>query len=439
MSGLGPRFADHRRHVSAIRVAALRAVEPAAAVARWLTPEDLVGAENIYVVGAGKAGVGMANAVAERLGDRLTAGVLSVPRAPAHGPERVTFIEGGHPQPTEGTLTAGRALEALLGRTTERDLVLALISGGASALLELPRRGLTLADLQQTNAALLRSGAAIHEVNAVRMRLSQVKGGGLARLAHPARVLGLILSDVVGNPLPIIGSGPTVVTGQPGHAAAMAVVEKYGLRDQLPAAVLRQLAHGAGPLGDYRPRVENRLIGTSALAGAAAVAAARQLGFAAEWVADDWQGEAREVGERLAGLVLARRQRLRQARAGGASPPGAKQPQCLLVGGETTVTVRGQGRGGRNQETALAAALAIAGVPEVAIASLATDGIDGPTDAAGAVVTGATVGDDARMRRMALRHLDDNNSYAFLQATEALVVTGATGTNVNDLMVGLVY
>lgn len=441
MSEPAPRFADYRRHVAALRTAALRAVEPAAAVARWLQPDDYAGADCIYVVGAGKAGVGMAAAVASQLGSRLTAGVLAVPHAPENGPERVTFIEGGHPQPTEGTLHAGRAMAALLANTTERDLVLALISGGASALLELPRAGLTLADLQQTNAALLRSGAAIHEVNVVRTRLSQIKGGGLARLAHPARVLGLILSDVVGNPLPIIGSGPTVVSApdnparDPDPGAALAIVEKYGLRDQLPPAVLRHLAHGTGPLAEEPAVVENRLIGTNALAGEAALRAARGLGFAAEWLGDDWQGEAREVGQRLAALALERRKRLRQARAGG-SQAG---PQCLLAGGETTVTVRGPGRGGRNQEAALAAALAIAGVPEVALASLATDGIDGPTDAAGAVVTGATVGGDRQRQQQARRCLDENDSYSFLQAAGALLVTGPSGTNVNDLLVGLIY
>jgi glycerate 2-kinase len=434
-----PRFTEYRRHVGLLRAAALRAVEPAAAVARWLRPDDYAEAEHIYVVGAGKAGVGMASAVAAQLGPRLTAGVLSVPQAPAQGLERVTFIEGGHPQPTEGTLHAGRAIAALLGRATERDLVLALISGGASALLELLRPGLTLADLQQTNTALLRSGAAIHEVNVVRTRLSRIKGGGLARLARPARVLALILSDVVGNPLSIIGSGPTVAEAAPGAGAALAVVDKYGLRGQLPAAVLDQLAHGTGPLAEDPPVVENRLIGTNALAGEAALEAARGLGFAAEWLGDDWQGEAREVGQRLAERVLARRARLRQARAGGTWPLDATRPQCLLAGGETTVTVRGPGRGGRNQEVALAAALALAGVPEVALASLATDGIDGPTDAAGALVTGATVGDDAQMQQAARQHLADNDSYAFLQSTGALLVTGATGTNVNDLMIGLVY
>lgn len=227
----GPRFDQHRAHMSELRAAALAAVEPAAAVRRWLSPSDWAGAENIYLVGAGKAGVAMALAAAELLGGRLTAGVMAVPQAPApsaHVPSALSFVEGGHPRPTTGSLAAGRAIEALLSRTGPRDLVLALISGGGSALLELPQPGLSLADLQATTAALLRSGAAIHELNAVRVQLSQLKGGGLARLAYPARVLTLVLSDVVGNSLASIASGPTVLDPVD-PAAALAVVQKYNL------------------------------------------------------------------------------------------------------------------------------------------------------------------------------------------------------------------
>jgi hydroxypyruvate reductase len=444
-----PRFAEHRTHVAQIRTAALAAVDPAAAVRRWLSPADWAGAEKIYIVGAGKAGVAMALATAELLGGRLTAGVMAVPQAPdpASGhrspvpqhPAALSFIEGGHPQPTTGSLAAGRAIQAVLSRTGPRDLVLALISGGGSALLELPQPGLTLADLQQTNAALLRSGAAIHEVNLVRTELSQLKGGGLARLAHPARVLTLILSDVVGNPLASIASGPTVV-GAADPAGALEVVRKYGLEGRLPPAVVQRLAHGTGPLAAAEPAVEHRLIGSNRIAGEAAVTAARRLGFEAAWLADDWQGEARQAGACFAQLLAA---------APGPTPlaltgqprAAARQhrPRCLVAGGETTVTVRGHGKGGRNQEAALGAAFVLAMLPNVAAAMIATDGVDGPTDAAGALVTGATL---RRARRLGLdpqRHLDDNDTYPLLAAVNALLLTGPTGTNVNDLMVGLVY
>ena len=433
------RFADHRAHLAALRAAALRAVDPASAVRRFFSPADVAGAERVFVVGAGKAGAAMARAAVEILGERLTAGVIAVPQLPASAAERITFIEGGHPTPTEGTLLAGRAIADLLAQATARDLVVALISGGGSALLELPVEGLALADLRITNQQLLLSGAAVHEINVVRQRLSQLKGGGLARLAYPARVLGLILSDVVGNPLDIIASGPTVpATASP--QAALAVVEKYHLRSALPSAVLRRLegvsssATRAADTSSAAAAVDNRLIASNRLAGEAAAAAARELGFVAALIADDWQGEAREAGERFARLVS---QKARGQGEGGRGAGG--WPACLIVGGETTVTVRGAGRGGRNQEAALAAALVIDGLPDVVISTFATDGVDGPTDAAGAIVTGDTL---VRARALGLdpqKHLDDNDSYSFFAALSNLVVTGPTGTNVNDLMFGLVY
>ena len=435
-----PRFDDHRAHLAALRAAALAAADPAQAVRRWLTPADFAGAENIFLVGAGKAASAMALAAADLLGPRLTAGVVAVTSQPETAPQRVSIIEGGHPEPTLGSLTAGRALEALLSLVTARDLVIVLVSGGGSAMLELPRSGLTLADLQLTTAALLRSGAAVDQMNLVRTQLSQLKGGGLARLAHPARVLALILSDVVGSPLAAIASGPTVLSG-PDGGAALAVVDRYGLRAQLPAAVLHALHHGTGPLGGDAPRVENRLIGSNRLAAEAAAAAAQKLGFETELVADDWQGEARLVGGRFARLVAAARRPL-ETRPNPRFELHAA-PRCLVVGGEATVTVRGAGRGGRNQEAALAAAQVIDGQPGLAICAFATDGVDGPTDAAGAVVTGETL---PRARALGLdpeHYLDDNDSYTFFTRTGGraggLLITGPTGTNVNDLMFGLAY
>lgn len=443
MSNLALRFDEHRAHLHALRAAALAAVDPAAAVRRWLAPADWAGAENIYVVGAGKAGAAMALAAAELLGDRLTAGVVAVPQAPAPGPAgavpaSLSFIEGGHPRPTTGSLAAGRAMEALLSRTGPRDLVLALISGGGSALLELPHPGLSLDDLRQTTELLLRSGAAIHEINLVRAQLSRLKGGGLARLAHPARVLTLILSDVVGNSLASIASGPTVLDAAD-PAGALAVVERYSLRGQLPPAVRQRLAHGTGPLGEAKPAVEHRIIGSNRVAGEAAASAARQMGFDARWVADDWQGEARAVGARFARLLTAPPGPVPLALVGRPFAHERQPPRCWVAGGESTVTVRGAGLGGRNQEAALAAALALHMLPNLAAAMIATDGIDGPTDAAGAIITGSTI---RRARSLGLdpqRHLDDNNTYPLLRAVNALLVTGPTGTNVNDLMIGVVY
>jgi hydroxypyruvate reductase len=328
----------------------------------------------------------------------------------------------------------------LLSHTTERDLVLALISGGGSALLELLQPGLGLADLQSVNAQLLRCGAAIHEINTIRKRLSRIKGGGLLRLAHPARVLGLILSDVVGNPLDLIASGPTVAAADDSRGGAdevASLIAKHRLAEVLPDNVLRALYSSnpsvtrEGAAQSVAASVENRLIASNRLAGEAAAQAARRLGFNAHFIADDWQGEAREVGRRFAALLPS---------PGGRGVGGEGElPACFIVGGESTVTVRGGGKGGRNQEVALSAALAIAGRPNVVIAALATDGIDGPTEAAGAVVTGDTV---ARARALSLdpqRCLDDNDAYPFFSALGDLIVTGPTGTNVNDLTFGLVY
>ncbi len=423
---MAPFFDQHRVHFDMLRIAALVAVDAAAAVRRSISPADFADAERVFVVGAGKAGLAMTEAAADILGHRLAAGIVSVPVMPSNALQRIDFIVGGHPLPNAGSLAAGQAMVELLAQTTAQDLVLALISGGGSALLELPQHGLSLADLQTTTSALLQCGAAIHEINCIRTRLSRLKGGGLARLAYPARVLGLIISDVVGNSLHIIASGPTVPLAS-STAEAEAVVDKYRLQTQLPLAVLQCLKqptadqHGAHP---WQQAVENRIIACNRLAAEAAVAAAKDLGYDAFFLADDRQGEAREVGKQFAQWLTLR---------------AGQGPKCYVAGGETTVTLRGPGKGGRNQELALAAAIAIAGRPNIAVAALATDGVDGPTDAAGAIVTGDSV---RRGRLLGLdphRHLQDNNAYPFFSALGDLIVTGPTGTNVNDLIFGLVY
>ena len=314
----------------------------------------------------------------------------------------------------------------LLAQTIDGDLVIALISGGGSALLELPQPGLSLADLQTTTDALLKCGATIHEINCIRARLSQLKGGGLARLAYPASVLGLILSDVVGNALDVVASGPTVPLAS-STADARAIIDKYHLHSALPIAVLKCLKQQTSDEKSAYPSqqaVENRLIASNRLAGEAAVAAAKKLGYEAFFLADDWQGEAREVGNKFAQLLIDR---------------AGHGPKCYVIGGETTVTIRGTGKGGRNQEAALAAAIALAGRPNIALAAFATDGVDGPTDAAGAVVSGDTVKRAGLLGLDPRQYLDANNAYPFFSALGDLIITGPTGTNVNDLLFGLVY
>ncbi|MBL8096749.1 MAG: DUF4147 domain-containing protein [Anaerolineales bacterium] len=425
-----------RRDLEIILRAALAAVDPAAATRRALRAADLAGVERVFIVGAGKAGVAMARAAAEVVGPNLAGGVMAVPAAP-RVPEPaaptvpepaapnalvpgLTFIVGGHPLPSEGSLAAGRAIADLLRRAEAHDLVLALISGGGSALLELPVDGVSLADLQRLTDLALRSGAPIEALNRMRWRVSQLKGGGLLRLAAPARVLGLVLSDVVGNPLEIIASGPTIIPAPSGETA-WEIAQRFGLSDNLPEAIRACLQTRPEPAA--AARVENRVIGSNRLAGEAALAAASTLGYDTRYLGDDWQGEARDAGRRFASEVFA-------ARAVGRV--------CLVAGGETTVRVRGAGRGGRNQELALAAALEIAGQAGLAVAGFGTDGIDGPTDAAGALVTGETV---QRARELGLdpwAALAANDTYPFHQALGTHVTTGPTGTNVNDLLIGLV-
>jgi hydroxypyruvate reductase len=370
------------------------------------------------------------------LGERLTAG-LAVTVPGAEGPAaRTTVHVGGHPLPDPGSLFATRHIARLLADTTERDLVIALISGGASALLELPAGRIPLVDLQATTSSLLASGATIQEMNTLRKHLSAVKGGGLARLAAPARVLALVLSDVVGNPLDIIASGPTVPDPST-YADAAAVLSRYDLWGQVPASVADHVRSGlAGALPETaKPgdalfaRVDTRLVGDNAAAAAAARDRAAALGYRSEILTTWLQGEAREAGRFLAavGKELASHGR-----------PLAP-PACLVVGGETTVTLRRLGgAGGRNQELALAAALALAGWAGVTVASLGTDGIDGTTPHAGAIVDGGTLGRAAAAGLDAAEALARHDSGTFFAALGEALVTGPTGTNVNDLALVLV-
>jgi hydroxypyruvate reductase len=426
-------------HAADLRQAALAAVEPAAAVRRNLRREAdslLVGGERIelapesrvFVVGAGKAGAAMAAAASAVLGPRLAGGCLAVPNLPA-GSLPIEFVEAGHPIPNAGTLAAGQRIADLLAGTRATDLVLALISGGASALLELPVPGVTLDDLKATTQALLRSGATVVELNIVRKRISQIKGGGLARLAAPARLAGLILSDVVGDPLESIGSGPTVPDPTPPDEA-LAVLERYDLLQSIPPAVVKAVATQRSPITNPQLQITNHLIASNALAAQAAVERARALGFNAMLLSTFVEGEAREVGRVVAGLAKG----LRRHHGHPLSPPA-----CLVLGGETTVTVRGEGKGGRNQELALASAIALDGWERTLVMALATDGVDGMSPAAGAVVTGETAGRARALGLSPQAALAANDSYTFFNALGDAIVLGPTGTNVNDLIFICVY
>jgi glycerate 2-kinase len=363
----------------------------------------------------------MAAAAYDVLGRRIVRGVVAVPRGTTlAAPDRITFFPAGHPHPDQGSLASGQAVQEMLAETTADDLVLTLVSGGGSAMLEIPAPGITLPALQSVNDALIRSGAPIDEINVVRSALSRVKSGGLARVAAPARCVALILSDVVGDRMSSIASGPTVSRRASPQRAAR-ILRDYGLWNDLPRGI-RAALEGDRPPPKRVPHAVNLLVGSNRLVVDAASFAASEIGFRVRVLSRRMHGEAREAGQRMASAMV---------RAGGGS--------CLLMGGETTVHVRDGGRGGRNQELALAAAIRLEGKPGATLMALATDGVDGPTDAAGAIVTGET----AHRARQANIDLDAalaaHDAYPCLDRLGALVRTGPTGTNVNDLVVGLVY
>ena len=444
------RSSPYQEAILAVQRAALAAVEPRAAVHHHVQRQgdqltiggqayDLGAVKRIWVVGGGKAATAMAAALHDVLSDRLTGGIVVTKygyRNPGLDTGPVQVVEAGHPLPDEAGVAGTQRIAELLSTTTEHDLALAVLSGGGSALLTLPAAGLTLSDLQVTTGLLLRSGATIVELNAVRKHLSQVKGGGLARLAGPAPVAGLILSDVVGDPLDVIASGPTVPDATT-FSDAWAVLERYDLLGRVPSTVRERLRAGMeGKLPDtLKPgdallsRVHNVIVGSNRLAAEAAVKAARAAGLGAMLLSTFVEGEAREVGRVAAALA---KEVVRYNRP-------VSRPACLVWGGETTVTVRGQGRGGRNQELALSAAQSMVGLPNVLLMALGTDGTDGPTDAAGAVATGETVTRAHSLGLDPLVHLANNDAYPFFDALDDLIRTGPTGTNVNDLLFIFVF
>lgn len=429
--------------VAAVIEAALAAVEPAAAVRTHLrragdlltagnAAYDLREIEHVIVVGAGKAGAPMAQAVEHLLADRVGAGCAVVKHGHSAPTRRIAVREAAHPVPDAAGLEAGAEVLRLVEAAGPRDLVIVLLSGGGSALLEALPPGLSLEDWKATNRALLASGAPIVEMNALRKHLSLLKGGQLARAAAPARLLALVLSDVVGSPLDAIASGPTVPDRTTWHDA-WSVVERFGLAGALPAAVMARLRAGrAGNLPDTpKPgdpafaRTQTIVVGDNAAAAEAARRAAEERGYHALILSTFVEGEAREVAKVAAALG-------REVQAHGRPLPA---PACLILGGETTVTLGGEhGFGGRNQEAALSAALALAGTQGITCVALATDGSDGPTDAAGGIVDGATVAAGAALGLDAQAALRRHDAYPYLDAAGALLRTGPTLTNVNDLL-----
>ncbi len=428
--------------------AALAAVDPNLAVRKALRMEgDLLCLEgrryylrdyqNIIVVGAGKATARMALAVESLLLDYIAAGLIVIKHGHSEALLRIAQVEAGHPVPSaEGVAATQRILE-MVGGADAHTLVITLLSGGASALLVAPAAGITLQDKQVTTRLLLNAGATIGELNAVRKHLSAVKGGRLAQACHPATMLALILSDVIGDPLAVIASGPTVPDDST-YQDAIAVLTRYSLLRRVPMTVVAHLR--AGCVGRNTETVkydapcwmttQNAIVANLHLALQAAQAQAHQLGYSSRIVTATLHGEAREAAQQMAQLARAE---LAQMRVG--------ERRCLLSGGETTVTVRGKGQGGRNQEFALAYAIAISGLQGISLLSAGTDGSDGPNDAAGALVDGDTVASVPHLN--AQRYLADNDSYRYFQKLDELsgglshFKPGPTGTNVMDMQIVL--
>jgi glycerate-2-kinase len=389
---------------------------------------DLRRYERVVVLGAGKAAASMAQAVELRLGSRLQGGFAVVKHGYAVPTKRIVVAEAGHPVPDRsGQKAAGRlcAMAAELGR---RDLLILLLSGGASSLLPAPVAGITLADKQRTTQELLRCGASIRDINTVRKHLSRIKGGRLAELTV-ATVATLVLSDVLGDDLSAIASGPTTPDPTTYHEA-VAILKRYHIWPAIPQRVRQHLDYGCQGLLPETPkpgsslfrRIHHHIVGNNAAAVKAVARAAREAGLRA-LVCPAITGEARDEGRRFGALA---REIVREGKL-------LQGPCCVVAGGETTVTVSGKGTGGRAQEFAAAAALEIAGLAQVWVAAIGTDGTDGPTDAAGAVVDGNTA---ARAQRLSVDldgALKRHNIYPALKKLDQLIMTGPTGTNVNDL------
>lgn len=442
-----PRGAD----VCEILEAGLQAADPYGAVKRHLHVDggtliagdrsyDLAQFHRILLVGAGKAGAPMADAVNDLVGGRVADGVVIVKEGYASHDTLPTgnlkIREAGHPLPDNRGVTATAEILDLVAHLRPDDLVIVVLSGGASALLTAPAPGISLTGMTQTTDLLLHSGASITEINTIRKHLDIVKGGGLARAAAPAQVLTLILSDVVGDPLGTIGSGPTVPE-ESTFVEALEILEQYKLEWSVPPAVRAHLQAGADrqvqktvmendPL---RERVQNLLVGSNGLAAQGAAEKARDLGFTTRVVTTALEGEARLVGT-LLGKAL-------HDLASEKSP--IPRPVCLIAGGETTVTVKGGGLGGRNQELALAAVPLLDGLKDALLISLATDGGDGPTDAAGALVNGETAGRARALHLSPAAFLERNDAYHFFDALDDLLKPGPTRTNVNDLVFLFVF
>lgn len=393
---------------------------------------DLKNYRKIYVIGGGKASGSMAEALEQILGNHIAAGIVNIPQDTVCKTSIVKLHEASHPIPDEAGVEGTRQMVKIAEEAEYDDLIICLISGGGSSLMPLPRDGISIVDKRKITSALLMCGATISEINTVRKHMSDFKGGWLAKKAYPATVLNLILSDVVGDPLDFIASGPTVPDSTT-FSDATKVLKKHGLWGETPPSIRNVLSQGEKGAIPETPKandkafekVYNVVVGNNRLASQAAQDYLKSEGLNTLLLTTTLEGEARHVATAFASI----------AREISASGNPVKSPAGIVLGGETTVTVQGKGRGGRNQEIALAASLRLKYMDRMAVASLSTDGIDGPTDAAGAVADGQTTTRAAKLGLGAEQFLLDNDSYNFFSKLGDLIFTGPTGTNVNDVTV----
>jgi len=435
-----------RTDAESIFKAGLAAVAPESAVARYCRIEDerlwvgsrcydLAQFKNIYVIGCGKAAAAMAKAMEGMLGERITAGIVVVKYGHLAHLSRIGIVEAGHPVPDRCGEEGARAILALVEPAGHDDLVLCLISGGGSALLPLPAAGLSLADKQATAKVLIACGATIHEINAIRKHTSSIKGGQLARAVHPARLVTLILSDVVGDDLDVIASGPCVPDTST-FEDCLAILDDYRIITQLPEVVVEHLRKGAAGDIPETPKAADPvfrhgfqlIVGSNLDAIKAAGAEAARIGYPPLILSSMIEDDTRQAAFHHSSIIK------EVLKSGHPVPP----PTCILSGGETTVAVRGKGLGGRNQEFALALASRIVGCTGVVALCAGTDGTDGPTDAAGAIVDDATIKRAEALGLSYRRYLEANDAYRFFKKTGELLFTGPTNTNVMDMRVILV-
>jgi glycerate 2-kinase len=447
MEHKGPGLIRVRKDALSIFRSALAAVDPEEAVHRHvrivggnsLAVEgrryDLNACKRILVAGAGKAVAPMAKALEDLLGDRIAGGVLVVKDGHGLALKRIRIHEASHPVPDERGVAGTLEILKLLEGADEHDLVICLISGGGSALLIAPSEGISLADKQATTKNLLACGATIHEINTIRKHLSRAKGGQLARAAHPAGMLSLILSDVVGDDLDVIGSGPTV-PDRSTFQDTMDIFKRYDIWDRIPNSVRERVVQGTKGALPETPKPGNPAFegGTQILVGSclralnAAAESAEGKGYRSIILSSKVEGEAREVAKAFAAI----------GKEVISSFHPLQPPACVLMGGETTVTLQGDGRGGRNQEFVLAGAIALDGADQLVLLAGGTDGTDGPTDAAGALADGLTI---QRARALSMdphAFLKRNDSYHFFKPLDDLIITGPTRTNVMDIYMILI-